>query len=59
MAKTKFWTKKRIIITVIVCLVVAAVAVTAIVLGVKSAEPETALETVTRGSLQSSISSSG
>ena len=59
MAKTKFWTKKRIIITVIVCLVVAAVVATAIVLGVKSAEPETALETVTRGSLQSSISSSG
>ena len=59
MANAKFWTKKRIIILVVALLVVAAIVVTAVVLGVKSSEPETALETVTRGSLQRSISSSG
>ena len=59
MANTKFWTKKRIIIAVAVLLILIAIVVVAVIYGVKSSEPETALETVTRGSLQSSISSSG
>lgn len=59
MAAAKFWTKKRIIILIAALLVVAAIVVTTVVLVLKNNEVPTAEESVARGSLSSSISSSG
>ena len=59
MASSKFWTKKRIVIFTILLLAVIAAVVLGVVFGLKNNEVKTAEEFVARGSLSSSISSSG
>ena len=57
--RTKFWTKKNIIITVIVVVVVLALVAGIIVLSLQNKEVKTSEASVTRGSLSTSISASG
>ena len=56
---TKFWTKKNIIITVIVAVVIIALVAAIIVISVENKEVQTAEASVTRGSLSTSINASG
>lgn len=56
---TKFWTKKNIIITVIVAVVILALVAAIIVISVENKEVQTAEASVTRGSLSTSINASG
>lgn len=57
--QTKFWTKKNIIITVIVTVVVLALVAGIIVLALQNEEVKTAEASVSRGSLSTSINASG
>ena len=57
--QTKFWTKKNIIITVIVSVVILALIAGIIVIALQNEEVQTAEASVTRGSLSTSISASG
>lgn len=57
--QTKFWTKRNIIITVIVAVVILALVATIIALTVNKNEVKTAEASVTRGALSTSINASG
>ena len=57
--KSKFWTKKNIIITVIVAVVIIALIATIVVISLDNKEVQTAEASVTRGSLSTSINASG
>lgn len=57
--KSKFWTKKNIIITVVVTVVVLALVAAIIVLSLDRNEVKTAEASVTRGSLSTSINVGG
>lgn len=57
--QTKFWTKKNIIITVIVAVVIIALVATIIAISLTNNEVQTAEASVTRGSLSTSINASG
>lgn len=59
MAAGKFWTKKRIVVFTLILIILVTAVVLGVVFGLKSGEVKTAEESVARGSLSSSISSSG
>lgn len=56
---TKFWTKKNIIITIIVAIVILALVAAIVVISLENKEVQTAEASVTRGSLSTSINASG
>ena len=57
--KSKFWTKKNIIITVVVALIIIDLVTAIVVISVQKNEVPTAEASVTRGSLSTSINASG
>ena len=56
---SKFWTKKNIIITIIVAIVILALVAAIVVISLENKEVQTAEASVTRGSLSTSINASG